>query len=154
MKKSILVGAMWAMTFTHFMDATETTEGEVKSMIVNQLFEKAEKNENWKVALATGKYEQVVLMNVSPQTNQVNEIGMEVHPFDQVILIVAGNAKVVLNGQISLVKEGDMIFIPTGTSHNVINLSQDKGLKLVSFYSGTDIPKNAVYKTKSDQPQD
>jgi mannose-6-phosphate isomerase-like protein (cupin superfamily) len=46
------------------------------------------------------------------------------------------------------VNSGDMIFIPQGTPHNVINLNQKDDLKIISFYSGTDIPANSIYKKK------
>ncbi len=120
-------------------------------MIAQKFIQQAKENNNWKKAFATGKFEQVVFMSVSPETNPNNEIGVEIHPFDQVILIVQGKAKAVLNGETTLVKEGDMIFIPTGTKHNVINLDKKEALKVISFYSATDIPKNSVYETKADE---
>jgi quercetin dioxygenase-like cupin family protein len=126
-------------------------KGTFHPMVAPRLFEQALLNENWKLAFATGKYAQVVFMNVSPNTNPKNEIGMEIHPFDQVIIIVKGNAKVVLNEEETMAKEGDMIFIPQGTSHNVINVSQEEALKIVSFYSNTDIPANSTYKRKEDE---
>ncbi|MBS0652469.1 MAG: cupin domain-containing protein [Verrucomicrobia bacterium] len=123
-------------------------------VIIEKVVKEAQKNTNWKTAAVTGKSEQVVFMNVSPVTNPNNEIGVEVHPFDQVILIVQGKAKAVLDGKESAVKEGDLIFIPEGTSHNFINLGKDKELKLISFYSSTDIPAGAAYPKKSDQAND
>lgn len=119
-------------------------------MVSENIFEKAKTNENWKFAAATGKQAQVVFMNVSPKTNPKNEIGMETHPFDQVIFIVDGKGKADLNGKVSNVKNGDMIFIPSGTPHNVINTDSQKPIKLISVYSETDIPINSVIKNKSD----
>ncbi len=124
---------------------------QTEPMVVQQLLEKAKKNTNWKVAVATADHEQVVFMNVSPSTNPDNEIGMEVHPFDQAILIVDGNAKAILNGEATTVKSGDMIFIPEGTKHNVINLNKNKPLKLISFYSENDIPESSKFKVKADE---
>lgn len=128
------------------------TDSEFQPMIAQKFLEQAKKNTNWKTAFATGKEEQIVFMNVSPTTNPKNEIGMEVHTFDQVILIVEGKGNAILNGKTSPIAEGDLIFIPAGTSHNVVNLDEKKGLKLVSFYSDRDIPIGAAYKMKSDQP--
>lgn len=122
-------------------------------MVVQQFFEEAKSNTYWKSAFVTGKQEQIVFMNISPLTNPKNEIGIETHAFDQVIIIVDGNGKAILNGRTSLIKDGDMIFIPKGTSHNIINLDQEKDLKLISFYSQNDIPKGAKYKKISDEPQ-
>jgi quercetin dioxygenase-like cupin family protein len=150
--------AIAALSATNILYATEDrnnmkTNGVVPSpMVTTQIFEQAEKNENWKTAFATGKHAQVVFMNVSPETNPKNEIGMETHPFDQVIIVVTGKGKAVLNGKESLVAKGDMIFIPEGTPHNVINLVQDKPFKIISVYSSTDIPANSNFKKKSDAP--
>ncbi|MBN2478879.1 MAG: cupin domain-containing protein [Parachlamydiales bacterium] len=130
------------------------TSSQIQPMVVKNFFKQAKKNNSWKVAFATAEHEQVVFMNISPITNPKNEIGMEVHKFDQVILIVEGSAKAILNNTTSLVKEGDMIFIPKGTEHNVINKSQRKKLKLISFYSDNDIIKGAEYKKKSDEPKE
>lgn len=154
-RKAALIVALLiiAMTSTAFISAAEVDD-EFQPMVVQQFFEEAKKNDNWKTAFATGKHEQIVFMNISSLTNPNNEIGIEVHQFDQVILIVEGKGKAILNGETSLVKDGDMIFIPQGVSHNVINLDKKKELKLISFYSDTDIPKGAVYKRKADQPED
>lgn len=118
--------------------------------VVHQIFEESKKNDNWKSAFLTGKDAQVVFMNVSPETNPKNEIGMETHEFDQVILIAEGNAKTDLNGKMATAKTGDLIFIPQGTPHNVINLNKDKPLKIVSIYSRTDIPANSQLKKSTD----
>lgn len=123
----------------------------VQPIVTKHFFEEAKKNKNWKTAFATGNQEQIVFMNISPFTNPNNEIGMEVHPFDQVIIIVEGEAQAILDKKSSAVKEGDMLFIPKGTSHNVVNLGKENELKIISFYSQTDIPKDAIYKTKADE---
>ena len=124
---------------------------DIHPMVTHQLFEKAKANNNWKTAFVTGKHHQVVFMNISPSTNPKNEIGMETHPFDQIILIVEGKGKADLDGEMSEVNAGDMIFIPQGTRHNVINLNQKNDLKIISFYSDTDIPAESIYKQKEDE---
>jgi quercetin dioxygenase-like cupin family protein len=154
--KIALMAAALALLFSITMEAAEKEmdNNEIQPVVVTRLFEKVKQNNNWKTAFLTGKHEQIVFMNVSPQTNPDNEIGMEVHPFDQVIFIVEGKGKALLAKQTSIVKEGDMIFIPQGTPHNIINLDQAKGLKLISFYSENDIPRGAVYGKKADAPND
>ena len=136
--------------------ATQSSDSDKKfpTVITQQIFEKAKNNENWKVAFATGKDAQVVFMNITPDTNPNNEIGMESHKFDQVIFVVEGQAKSILNGKDSTVKAGDMIFIPQGIPHNFVNLNTNKPFKIISVYSATDIPMDSVYKKKSDTPED
>lgn len=122
--------------------------------VVTPIFEKAQKNNNWKIAFLTGKKAQVVFMNITPKTNPKNEIGMETHKFDQIIIVVEGNGKAILNNKTSMINPGDMIFIPQGTPHNIINLNEKIPLKIISIYSDTDIPAHAVYKKKSDEPHE
>lgn len=131
-----------------------TTSLIAQETIAPDFLEKAKKNENWKKAFITGEQEQIVFMNISLQTNPENEIGEEIHTFDQAILIVEGRAQCVLNDTKSKVQSGDLIFVPRGTRHNVINLEKNKPLKIVSFYSETDMPANTTYKTKQDQPKE
>lgn len=133
---------------------TNMSDKQIDAVAIPQIFEKAKKNNNWKFAFLTGKNAQIVFMSISPDTNPNNEIGMETHKFDQVIFVAEGDAKTVLNGKSSTVKSGDMIFIPQGVAHNVINLDANKSLKIVSVYSDTDIPANSVYQKKSDEPQE
>lgn len=127
-------------------------DNKINAIIAPQIFETAKKNENWKLALVTGKDAQVVFMTITPKANPNNEIGMETHKFDQVIFVVEGQAKSVLNGKNSTVTAGDMIFIPQGVPHNFINLNMKKPFKIISVYSATDIPENTTYKQKSDTP--
>lgn len=138
-----------------FANSKESTAvNTINAVITPKIFEMAKKNENWKLALVTGKGAQVVFMNITPNTNPNNEIGMETHEFDQVIFVVEGQAKSVLNDKNSTVTIGDMIFIPQGMPHNFINLNAEKPFKIISVYSATDIPENAVYKYKSDMPRE
>ncbi|MCW8417584.1 cupin domain-containing protein [Fluoribacter dumoffii] len=129
-----------------------SSENSPDAVISPKIFEMAKKNEYWKAALVTGKAAQVVFMNITPKTNPKNEIGMETHKFDQVIFVVEGQAKSILNGKNSTVTAGDMIFIPQGMPHNFININAKKPFKIISIYSATDIPENAKYKQKSDMP--
>lgn len=130
--------------------SSHLSTGQVHATVTHAINEQARKNNNWKLAFITGKHAQVVFMNVSPHTNPKNEIGMETHPFDQVIIIVNGEGKAILAGKTSPVKTGDLIFIPQGVAHNVVNLNTQKPLKLISIYSDTDIPAHAKYQKMSD----
>lgn len=145
------IASLFALTSITF----STTKTNIsKPTVTSQIFKQAQNNANWKLAFFTGKHGQIVFMNVTPQTNPNNEIGMETHPFDQVILIVQGNGKAVLNGKEFPANAGDMIFIPEGTAHNIINTKLDKALKVISFYSDTDIPAKSAFKTKADEPHE
>ncbi len=131
---------------------TSVKAQDIEPMVAKKIVEQAKQNQNWKLAFATGKQEQIVFMSISPKTNPKNEIGVEVHEFDQLILIVEGTGKAILKGKETAVQAGDMIFVPLGIEHNVINTGTE--LKLISFYALTDIPADSVYPTKSDQTED
>src|SRR5688572_12024189 len=103
--KAITIATLCILIFTpsQIFAAAKANNIDAPSTI-SQIFTKVKENNNWKLAFLTGKNAQIVFMNVSPKTNPKNEIGVETHKFDQIIFIVEGNAKVILNGKISLLK--------------------------------------------------
>ena len=155
--KIALIATVFASSLSSpsvFANSKDRVSNKINPVIYSKIFEMAKRNENWKLALVTGQDAQVVFMNITPKTNPDNEIGLETHQFDQVIFVVEGQAKSILNGKNSTVTAGDMIFIPQGIPHNFINLNQNKPFKIISVYSATDISENAVYKKKSDTPKE
>lgn len=80
------------------------------------------------------------------------EIGDEVHQnVDQFFRIEHGEARFVFNeGPDHLVREGDVVVVPAGTYHNVINTSQTAPLKLSTLYSPPNHPEGTVHKTKAE----
>lgn len=125
----------------------------IETAITPQVTERAKKNHNWKTVFSTKKDAQIVFMNITHKTNPHNELGMETYKFDQVIFIVEGDGKAILDHKTSMLKPGDMLLIPQGIPHNVINLSAKKPLKLISIYAEAKMPANAVYKKKSNEPR-
>ena len=104
-------------------------------------------NSFFRQVLFTGKYAQLVVMCLKPG----EEIGAEVHDsVDQFFRIDAGEAKVIMNDQESLVKDGFAFVVPAGTQHNVINTSADKELKLYTVYSPPNHPDGTIHKTKAE----
>ncbi len=134
-----------------FADKQEPSPKAVKPVVVPTLFKEAAKNNSWKKAFITGKNAQVVFMSVSSKTNPNNELGEETHPFDQIIFVAKGNGKATIAGKTTTIKTHDMIFVPQGVVHNVVNQSKKKELKLVSIYSNKDIPEKTTYQTKADE---
>jgi quercetin dioxygenase-like cupin family protein len=146
---ALLLSSLPIINIAFANDANQTD-----AVVTSQIFEQVKQNNNWKLAFLTAKDAQIVFMNVTPNTNPNNEIGMETHKFDQIIFVVEGNGKAILSGKATMVKPGDMIFIPQGVEHNVINLNAKKPLKILSVYSATDIPAKSAYQKKSDVPQE
>ena len=146
-----LISIMSLLFCTELLAETNQMD-EKNGVVIEQVFNKARANDNWKSAFLTGKHAQIVFMSVSPSTNPKNEIGMEVHPFDQVILVVEGNGQAILSGKTWTINPGDLIFIPQGVSHNIVNLTPNNApMKIISFYSSQDIPAKAVYPKKTNE---
>ncbi len=105
------------------------------------------KNTAFRQVLFTGKHAQLVVMSLLPG----EEIGQEVHDsVDQFFRVESGSAKVVMNGEESVVSDGDAFVVPAGTVHNVINVSADQPLKLYTIYSPPNHPDGTVHQTKAD----
>lgn len=96
--------------------------------------------------LDTGEYTQVVIMNINPN----EDIGSEVHSdTDQVLYLLKGEGKVVLNGEEKPFKEGDIVLVHAGTEHNFITVG-DKPMKIITMYSPPHHPVGTIHETKAD----
>ena len=105
-----------------------------------------QQNNNYHQEIATAQYSQVVLMNIRPQ----EEIGEEVHPnTDQLLVFVSGTGKAILNGETSSINPGDLILVPAGTRHNIINAGIEN-LKLYTIYAPPHHKPGTVHTTKAE----
>lgn len=105
------------------------------------------KNQNFRKVLYTGKHSQLVLMSLLPN----EEIGMETHELvDQFFRFEKGEGKSILNGEETLLRDGDVLIVPAGTSHNIINTSSVEDLKLYTVYSPANHPDGTIHKTKAE----
>lgn len=104
-------------------------------------------NEFFREVLYTGKYAQLVVMNLGPS----EEIGLETHPtVDQFFRFESDDGQVVIDGETHVVKNGDAVIVPAGAEHNVINTSAEKPLKLYTIYSPPNHPEGTIHRTKAD----
>ena len=102
-------------------------------------------NDNFRKVLYTGKFSQLVVMSLLPG----EEIGMEVHEsVDQFFRFEAGTGKAILNGEETMFMADDVLIIPAGTNHNIINTSTTDKLKLYTIYSPANHPDGTVHATK------
>ena len=105
------------------------------------------KNSDFRRVLYTGKYSQLVLMNLKP----MEEIGMETHDtIDQFFRFEEGEGKVVIDGVEHKVKDGDAVIVPAGAKHNVVNTSKKLELKLYTIYSPPEHQDKVTRHTKAD----
>lgn len=89
-------------------------------------------NDNFRKVLYTGKHMQLVAMSLPPN----GEIGQEVHiENDQFFRFEVGEGRVVIDGNEYTVGADDVIIVPAGAEHNVVNVSSEAELKLYTIYS-------------------
>ncbi|OGM05570.1 cupin [Candidatus Woesebacteria bacterium RIFCSPHIGHO2_01_FULL_39_32] len=104
-------------------------------------------NTNFRKVLFTAKYCQLVVMSLKPR----EEIGLEVHPkVDQFFRFEQGEGKVLIDGQELNVHQDDVVIIPAGSEHNIINSSEKEELKLYTIYSPPNHPEGTVHPTKKE----
>lgn len=112
----------------------------------------AVQNPNFRTTVWTGCHLQMTVMSIPP----CGEIGMEMHgDTDQLIRVERGTAAVKIGkceNQPELqhnLREGDAVFIPAGTWHNIINTGRND-LKVSSVYAPPNHRRGTVHRTKAD----
>ncbi len=104
-------------------------------------------NDNFRKVLYTGKHLQLVLMSLKPK----EEIGLETHhENDQFFRFDAGNGRVEIDGHKYTVSDGDVVVVPAGAKHNVINTSATEDLKLYTIYTPPHHKDQIVRRTKKE----
>jgi len=110
-----------------------------------QIYEATKANTDFRRVLYTTEHSQLVLMSVEPG----DDIGLETHDLDQVLVFVSGRARSLLNGREGSIGPGDVVVVPAGTEHNFINIG-DEPLKLFTVYAPPEHPAGTVHRTKAD----
>jgi len=105
------------------------------------------KNENFRKVLYTAKHLQLVLMSLKPG----EEIGAEIHATsDQFFRFESGNGKCIIDGNEYHVENDDVIVVPAGATHNVINTDAKEALKMYTIYAVPQHIDGLINITKDD----
>ncbi len=108
-------------------------------------------NSDFRQVVYTAKHSQLVLMSLKT----LEEIGMETHnDNDQFFRFEVGNGKVIVDVNEYPVRSGDVVVVPAGAQHNVINTSDTESLKLYTIYSPPHHKDKTIHKTKEDASLD
>lgn len=104
-------------------------------------------NENFRKVLYTGKHIQLVLMSLKPG----EDIGEETHPgTDQFFRFESGGGTCIIDGNEYHVAEGDVIVVPAGAKHNIINSSTSAPFKMYTIYGPPNHRDGTIRATKED----
>lgn len=114
--------------------------------MIKNIKQQAKENTYFRHVLETGANTQVVIMSIPIG----GEIGEEVHnDNDQVLYLVEGVGKVVLEGQEEIFEKNDLVLVRAGTKHNFINTGE-ADMKIITTYSPPHHPDGIIHKTKEE----
>ncbi|MBU1083164.1 cupin domain-containing protein [Patescibacteria group bacterium] len=103
-------------------------------------------NTLFRKVLYTGKYSQLVLMNLKPG----EEIGAEVHTdVDQFFRFEEGTGQVIIDDVTHNIEAEFAVIVPAGANHNVVNTG-DSELKLYTIYSPAEHQDGTLRTTKAE----
>ena len=104
-------------------------------------------NNNFRKVIYTGKHLQLVLMSLKVG----EEIGEETHQNnDQFFRFESGSGKCIIDETEYLVNNGDVIVVPAGAKHNIINIDSKTELKMYTLYGPPNHKYDTIRTTKED----
>lgn len=104
-------------------------------------------NENFREVLYTSKHLQLVLMSLKAG----EDIGEEIHTnIDQFFCFESGNGKCIIDGNVYNVSDGDVIVVPAGAKHNIINVDDKLALKIYTIYAPPNHKDGLIRSTKKE----
>ena len=104
-------------------------------------------NNSFRKVLYSGHHLQLVLMSLKAG----EDIGMEIHQDnDQFFRFEGGSGKCIIDGNEYSVKDGDVIVVPAGAKHNIMNADSTKELKMYTIYAPPHHKDGIVRATKKD----
>ena len=104
-------------------------------------------NNNFRKVLYSGKHLQLVLMSIKVG----GEIGEEIHhDNDQFFRFESGTGKCIIDENEYHLKDGDVIVIPAGAKHNIINTNDTAELKMYTIYAPPHHKDGIVRTTKEE----
>lgn len=112
-------------------------EGDIKhSALENQFYRKV---------VFTGSHSQLVVMNIS-KGDRTEE---EPQDADTIVFIIKGKGKSVLEGRSRDVGKHDLVFVPSGRIHSLLN-SKQHDLKIIAVYSPPVFADGEIQKTRDE----
>ena len=105
----------------------------------------ARESDDFRRVLYTGPNSQLVVMSLGRR----EDIGEEIHEeTDQIFFVVEGHGAASIDGTALKIHENDIVFVPRGARHNIINGDTGEALKLVTIYSPPTHAPGTIHRTK------
>ena len=118
----------------------------MKKGFFGNIEDQTKENNDFRRVLYTGAHVQLVLMTLQP----AEEIGLETHTEnDQFFRFEAGLGTVIVGETEYSVGDGDVVIVPAGTPHNVMNTGVEP-LNLYTLYAPAHHNDGIVRATKQD----
>lgn len=106
---------------------------------------------NFRHVLYTGEKMQLVAMTLKPG----EDIGEEVHEgHDQFFRIESGTGRALIDETTYALTAGDLVIVPSGANHNVINVSDSEDLTLYTIYTPPEHEDGTTHATKEEAEAD
>jgi mannose-6-phosphate isomerase-like protein (cupin superfamily) len=104
-------------------------------------------NKNFRKVVYTGNGLQLVVMSLKAG----EDIGEETHKDgDQFFRVEKGQGKCFIDGHEYMVHVGDIVLVPAGAKHNLINTDSKEDLKLYTLYGPPQHKDGVVRSTKEE----
>lgn len=108
------------------------------------------RNENFRTVVYTDATLQLVLMKLQPG----EDIGEETHAHvEQALAITSSEGMSVLDGVERPIKAGDIVIVPAGVKHNIIN-GAGEPMRIITTYVPPNHIDGRVHATKADAMAD
>ena len=118
------------------------------SSYIHDIVKLTKDNTDYRRVIYTDDYTQVVLMNINPQEDIPNEVHSHL---TQIFHIVDGVCMAVINDKfVKVAEDGEMLIIPAGTEHRILNPSEVNELKFYTVYSPPEHPAGTVHSTRDE----
>lgn len=107
-------------------------------------------NDAYRRVLTTGRRTQIVAMQIPVG----GSVGREKHDHvEQLLVVVRGSARAEFDGGAHAVGAGDLVLVPPGTSHDLVNTGKEP-LELYTIYAPPNHLPGRVHATKADAEAD
>ena len=98
----------------------------------------AKENKAFRRVLDTGKFGQLVLISL----RKGEDLGNEMHPMvDELYYVLDGEGEIKIDGKTYPFDEHNVMLVPAGAKHDVINTGKDD-LKLLAMFTAPLYPEN------------